>query len=422
MESVRIIYSQNENVAYCMWKYFFDSCGIWVISQTIEEYENSQGEKEENQEKEHIPTIYILSEDERYWISDTEQRWVVYFISENLWKQYPNKEREDILPITWNEREMIIICKVLIQKLTDNMDTVYYLMRLIEYFITYELWGTTWLFKSINLEEETVWDSQIYENSQKFIDLLGGMNDKYLENQYWDFSIIYYSYVSDSIKDKDSSKQIGNIADLLSKCKVYLNKYGDSPALYWLMGKICGLNSSERKTAVLFYHSIQEVYHTPELLYAIGREYEKNYRDEKKAYSFYVQSYKMDKNYKALYKIAVRFNEQEDWQSALSLYEIILNEVRKKYKYDSITINDIEYEYKVTIRIAEIYKKYVKAQDMAEEATEYLQNIYRKLDMRKDFDNLLGKMFGKNALQIRHELWLKIRKKFQTPCFSNSVL
>ena len=51
MESVRIIYSQNENVAYCMWKYFFDSCGIWVISQTIEEYENSQGEKEENQEK-----------------------------------------------------------------------------------------------------------------------------------------------------------------------------------------------------------------------------------------------------------------------------------------------------------------------------------------------------------------------------------
>ena len=56
MESVRIIYSQKENVAYCMWKYFFDSCGIWVISQTIEEYENSLEEKGETKEKKDRPT------------------------------------------------------------------------------------------------------------------------------------------------------------------------------------------------------------------------------------------------------------------------------------------------------------------------------------------------------------------------------
>ena len=205
-------------------------------------------------------------------------------------------------------------------------------------------------------------------------------------------------------------------------CKEYLNKYGNSAAFFWIMGKICGLNSSERKTAVLFYNCIQEEDYTPELLYTIGREYEKNYGDEKQAYSYYVKSYQLDYNYKALYKIAVRFNEQNDWRSALSLYETIINQIRGKYKFDTITIADIEYEYKVTIRIAEIYKKYVKASDIAEGATDYLQYIYKKLETRKDFDNLLNKMFDKNALQIRHELWKRIGDKFQTPCFSNSVL
>ena len=59
---------------------------------------------------------------------------------------------------------------------------------------------------------------------------------------------------------------------------------------------------------------------------------------------------------------------------------------------------------------------------MAEGAIDYLQDLYKKLETRKDFDNLLNKMFDKNALRIRHELWEEIRKKFQTPFFSNSVL
>lgn len=57
MESVRIIYSQKENITYCMWKYFFDSCGIWVLPQTVEEYENSQGDKGERTQ---TNTIYIV--------------------------------------------------------------------------------------------------------------------------------------------------------------------------------------------------------------------------------------------------------------------------------------------------------------------------------------------------------------------------
>ena len=92
MESIHIIYSQKENIAYCMWKYFFDSCGIWVISQTIEEYENSLEEKGETKEKKDRPTLYILSEDERHWIRNKEQKQVAYYVSLKLWNQYPDKE------------------------------------------------------------------------------------------------------------------------------------------------------------------------------------------------------------------------------------------------------------------------------------------------------------------------------------------
>ena len=422
MESIHIIYSQKENIAYCMWKYFFDSCGIWVISQTIEEYENSLDEKGETKEKKDRPTLYILSEDERHWIRNKEQKQVAYYVSLKLWNQYPDKERNDVIPIVWSIKENSILCKSLLRILSDDLNTAYYLMRWVDLFSKHESWGYTWLFQTLNLEDKAVWDQHIYEMCRKLIKNLEEMRDEFSKNKYWDFSIIYYSYICDSIMDKDSNKQIENIATLFSMCKEYLNKYGNSAAFFWIMGKICGLNSSERKTAVLFYNCIQEEDYTPELLYTIGREYEKNYGDEKQAYSYYVKSYQLDYNYKALYKIAVRFNEQNDWRSALSLYETIINQIRGKYKFDTITIADIEYEYKVTIRIAEIYKKYVKASDIAEGATDYLQYIYKKLETRKDFDNLLNKMFDKNALQIRHELWKRIGDKFQTPCFSNSVL
>lgn len=422
MDRIHIIYSQKENIAYCMWKYFFDSCGIWVFSQTIEEYENSLKEKGDTQEKKGIPTLYILSEDERHWIRSNEQQQVAYYVSLNLWNQYPNKERKDVIPIVWEQKESRVHYESLLQILSDNVKVTHYLMRWLDLFSKYESWGYTWLFQTINLKDKTVWDQQIYEMCRKLIENLEKMRDEFSKNKYCDFSIIYYSYIRDSIMDKNSTNQIDNIANLLFMCKNYLNKYGDSPSLYWMEGKICSLSSSERKTVVLFYHSIKEEDYTPELFYKIGYEYEKNYRDEEKAYSYFLQSYKMNKNYKALYKIAVRFNGHDDWQSALSLYEMILNDVRQKYKYDSITINDIEYEYKATIRIAEIYKKYVKLYDMAEESMCYLQKIYNKLQTRKDFDNLLNKMFDKNALQIRHELWERIRKNFQTPYFSNSVL
>lgn len=422
MESVRIIYSQNENVAYCMWKYFFDSCGIWVISQTIEEYENSQGEKEENQEKEHIPTIYILSEDERHWISDTEQRRVVYFTSLDLWNRYPNKDRDDIIPIAWDDKKKKVFCKYLLHKLVDDVNVSFYLTDLIEYFFVYELWGNAWLYREINLEDTEVWDAQIYTSCQQYLDNLQKKKDSIDNNRYENFTEIYYSYIRDGVRDKKSSKQIDNISELLYLCKKYILEYGDSPALYYLMGKICGLSSSERKTILLFYHNIPISDYTSEVLYTIGREYEKNYDDPKMAEAYYIKSYKMDKNYRAQYKIANKFDEQKEWQSALFFYENILNEIRKGYSCDSITINDIEYEYKVMIRIAEIYKDYIKAPDMVENVKNYLQKLYNSLSERGDFKKLFTVMFGKRALKINDELWTQIKRRFQKPCFSNSVL
>ena len=419
MESVRIIYSRRENIAYCMWKYFFDSCGIWVISQTIEDFQ-TQTENMNNEETQR-PTLYILSENEEQFISDKEQKEVVYYVSEDLWSKYLNQKRRDIIPIIWEKKDRVAVCKYLIQRLTDDLNTEFCLMEMMEYFDKYELWGNVWLFQAIN-EGSVVWDNQVYNACQKYLTQLKKMKDSYIENRYWNFSFIYYNYISDSIKDKNENTQIENIAVLLHMCKKHLKEYGDSSALYWLMGKICGLNSSERRTAVLFYESIQQQDYTPELLYTIGREYEKNYRDKKSAYSYYLKSYQMDKNYKALYKLAVRFNEQNDWKNALALYEICLNQVRKAHQYDSITISDIEYEYKATLRIAEIYKTFIKAVDISDEAKRYLQHTYVDLDNRKDFNELFSKMFSKNTLKLICEIWKKVKEKFQKPCFSNTVL
>ena len=422
MESVRIIYSQKENIAYCMWKYFFDSCGIWVLPQTVEEYENSQGDKGENQGKEHRPTLYILSEDEKHWISNAEQNQVVYFVSLNLWNQYPHKEREDVIPIVWKDRKKIVFCKYLLHKLAVDVGVSFYLTSLLEAFFKYELWGNAWLYREINLDNTAIWDVSKYNSCQQYLDELHKNMDPIDDNRYQAFAEIYYSYIRDGIKDKKSDNQIDNVTQLLYLCQKYTTRYGESSALYYLMGKICSLSLSEKKTTLLFYHNIPMPDYTAEVLYMMGREYEKNYNDQRMADEFYLKSYNTNRNYKALYKIAIRFDKQKEWQSALTLYERILNEIRSNYKNDSITINNIEYEYKVTVRIAEIYKKYVKAPDMVEDARNYLQTLYSSLNEREEFKGLFTKMFGKKALQINNELWLQIRERFQTTCFSNSVL
>ena len=237
MESVRIIYSQKENIAYCMWKYFFDSCGIWVLPQTVEEYENSQGDKGENQGKEHRPTLYILSEDEKHWISNAEQNQVVYFVSLNLWNQYPHKEREDVIPIVWKDRKKIVFCKYLLHKLAVDVGVSFYLTSLLEAFFKYELWGNAWLYREINLDNTAIWDVSIYNSCQQYLDELHKNMDPIDDNRYEAFAEIYYSYIRDGIKDKKSDKQIDNVTQLLYLCQKYTTRYGESSALYYLMGK-----------------------------------------------------------------------------------------------------------------------------------------------------------------------------------------
>lgn len=58
MKTVRIIYSKEENVTFCMWKYFFDSCGVWVMPQ----------DSNQNQEDDERPRLYILSEKDKMQI------------------------------------------------------------------------------------------------------------------------------------------------------------------------------------------------------------------------------------------------------------------------------------------------------------------------------------------------------------------
>lgn len=343
MQDICIVYSEEQSVLYSMWSYFFESCGVWVMPQTTTEYIRS--ERRNIQEL----SLFILSSSDEKLIQKSETEDVIYLVTDELYELYRILARNDIYRIDWEK----ISC---FHKILNWMDHTGAIKEAFTIFDTQKVWGYSWIFHEINCKNDQEWNKKLRDQYETIIDEIN-ISDKKIENKYLEFMCIYCKYVIAALMDKSIAGQMDDIYELLGSCKKYANRYGFSSALSFLVGHIYGISHAEERTAILVYDEIPEEKKTARLLYLMGRQYEGVYSDNGKALNYYKASYRMDHNYRAEYKIAISYIDAGRWKEALALYEQILRKLKEKRPYDTITIHDLEYEYKTVVKIVEIYKK-----------------------------------------------------------------
>ena len=417
MNNINIIYSLENNIQFSMWSYFFKSCGVWVKSQTSSQYRKNIQKKIYSEKKTSL--LYILAKNDSDLIKKCERNHTVYLVSKPTLEMYSEEERNDIFSSRVSKSKKTI--SLILQKLSDQSNGID-LWQAFQLFSRYKLWGNSWLFHEINDQSEAEWNLGITNSCMELYHALNQQIQKTGLNSYNSFMRIYCRYIGVSVQEIEDKAKNQQVTELMRMSHEYIDKFGFDASIFYLMGKICGLSRGEYKTALFFYLDIAKEDRTPELLYTIGREYEKRYNNMEKAFQFYKESYEIDNNYRAQYKLALVCNENGNWKQALTHYSDILNAIQNAKDYDSINISAIEYEYKVTLRMAMIYKNVIQEERMVDSARRYLVRLFQGLGNRKDFDKILRHMFGKAAPQIKNQLWEEVEKKFQTSCFANNIL
>lgn len=399
MQDIRIVYSEEQSVPYSMWSYFFESCGVWVMPQTTAEYMRS--ERSEIQEL----SLFILNSSGEKLIQKFEAEDVIYLVTDELYEKYRLLARNDIYRIDWEK----VSC---FHKILNRMDHTGAMKEAFTIFDTQKVWGYSWIFHEINCKNNQEWNKKLIAQYESTIDEIN-ISGKKIENKYLEFMNIYCKYIIAALQGKSIAGQMDDIYELLGSCKKYASRYGFSSALNFLIGHIYGISQAEERTAILIYDEIPEKKRTSGLLHLMGRQYENIYSDKEKALNYYEASYKIDHNYRAAYKIAISYSDIGRWKEALALYEQILRKLKEKRPYDSITIHDLEYEYKTVVKMADIYKRYV-GNEMLDVAKNYQKRIFFMLERRTDFDNLFRKMFKNEMLSMKQYIMNEIKRKLQT--------
>ncbi len=399
MQDIRIVYSEEQSVPYSMWSYFFESCGVWVMPQTTAEYMRS--ERREIQEL----SLFILNSSGEKLIQKFEAEDVIYLVTDELYEKYRLLARSDIYRIDWEK----VSC---FHKILNRMDYTGAMKEAFAIFDTQKVWGYSWIFHEINCKNDQEWNKKLIDQYESIIDEIN-LSGKKIENKYLEFMCIYCKYIIAALQVKSIAGQMDDIYELLESCKKYANRYGFSSALSFLVGHIYGISQAEERTSILIYDEIPEKKRTSGLLHLMGRQYENIYSDKEKALNYYEASYRMDHNYRAEYKIAISYIDSGRWKEALALYEQILRKLKEKRPYDTITIHDLEYEYKTVVKMAEIYKKYV-GNEILDVARNYQKRIFLTLAKRTDFDNLFRKMFKKEMPSMKQYIMREIKRKLQT--------
>ncbi len=139
---VYISYSPSMSVAYCFWKYFFQSCGIWVTEKKIDEHWRIDKTKS--------PQIIILEKQDNQKIQLQECERIVYSAEEMT--EVDNKRKDTVLFVWEGKNYYYNIIHKLFHGLEEEI-----IYNLLEIFRgensrqkgankTGNLWSATWLF------------------------------------------------------------------------------------------------------------------------------------------------------------------------------------------------------------------------------------------------------------------------------------
>lgn len=403
---VYISYSADASVEYCFWKYFFRSCGIWMTSEVITE--EWQLDREKN------PHLIILDKEDENKIGKDSCEGVVYCVRKS---SKIDKNREDIVKVIWwNEFHYQILNKLFIknkdiEKLRILLD-IFYGTENSKKERDEKLWGVSWLFHEIG-QNITLWDAEIELKVREAIEILN--SKKKIMGNYWHYQymLLYCKYILCGIS-RSQIRRIDGCEKLLTECDVFGKERGWNPTLYILEGKIALLTPTYNKYALSYFKCATKYEKQAMLYYEIGRIYEKAYGDNEKALTNYWQAFKCNSNYyRALYKFAIDMEIKGEWMKALAIYidiQKILLDTKGKY---SISIRELEYEYKTCKRMVYLFRNYINNDKILEDLQSRIVKMSTNIEEYVDFSKLLDKMFetenqDKKLMQIKAELRNKL--------------
>ena len=360
---IYITYDNNETVTYSFWKQFFLMSGVWVIGNEIE------NTKKHNLEaiKTECLHLYFLSKQNLPVIKDSRIKDNVFYFTnvKNCGSNALYKSRKDILPYDWKKKDTFINA---LDKITFKKKENY--SNLLETYIGNSLWLSTWLYFELAYEGLTEWDTWILNNSKTSIGDLKNYLDK-LEKKVkvkksnsWNykFMYLYCKYLETAIENRNPEERKEKVEELFKDANKLSLEYGWQPALCELCALIADLSPLKNKIAVLYYKEIPEYERNPEMLYKLGKVYEKKYGDIEKAIKYYELADETKTHYRARYQIGSYYEKRGAWKKAIIFYESIFEQLKNKtgkHLYNSTTTYDFEYYEKIMIKIRDIFRQKV---------------------------------------------------------------
>lgn len=414
---VFISYSAKASVEKCFWQYFFQSCGIWT---SIKQIENDL-----KVDLAQTPHLIILDSEDENKILDVPKKNVVYCVK----KSSKTKKRSDIIKIRWWSKEFYkdVITILLADK--KNRVAIHNLLEIFtgiengkngEWLKTEGLWGASWLFHEIGYGMMEEWSEEIQDKCNKSIKKLKRKEREIGDCWNYKYMKLYCEYLKCGVSNKDFFSRLGECKKILEECEELSKKEGWLPTLCVLSGQICNLSVAESRYAVNYYDIAVKYEQQADLLYEIGRIYEKIYSDNEAALYNYYRSYMCDKNYyRALYKLAIDLEQKDKWIDAMGFYnkiQDILKEIKCK---DSITIKEIEYKYKTYSKMINLCQKNISDDDVVNSFEKEINEIREHIEDYVDFGKMFNIMFEPQNCKIKmKDLMNILRQKMKNECIN----
>lgn len=356
---IYITYDNNETITYSFWKQFFLMCGVWVIGNEIENANNHNLEAIKTEGLH----LYFLSKQNLPIIKNSEIKDNVFYFTNvrNCGSNALYKSRKDILSYDWKKKDTFINA---LDRITFKKKENY--SNLLETYINNSLWMSTWIYFELAYEEPTKWDTWILNNSKTSIDDLDNLEKKVKvkKSNLWNYKFmnLYCKYLETATENRNPEERKENVHSLLKYANKLSLERGWQPALCELCALIADLSPLQNKIAVVYYREIPEDERNPEMLYKLGKVYEKKYGNIETAIKYYELADEMKTHYRARYKIGSYYEKRGEWKKAIAFYESIFEQLKNKtgkHLYNSTTIYDFEYYEKIMIKIRDLFRQKV---------------------------------------------------------------
>ena len=368
-KKILIAYSKTENVEHSFWKYFFQSCGIWVKSCNLA--------NDPHVLEAQYQTIYILNYMDLDILSTIYPESIYIVKNNSAFRKY--RQYENVCILDWkNINSFMKIVNIIFGQES-------FFVQLLLHFIRNNLWRDAWLYHEVAHVKNNVWDKNIRQDSRNTIGLLKSMKNKAYEqyDYYKQYMILYCEFlnlgaqrigtVDWDVKNSGLMKQINELA-----CK-----YEWTLPLLMLQAKVCSLSSITSMRSVKYLSDIAAKDYSANILYDIGRQYGEIYGNWELANEFYEEAVQCNAKYfRALYQRGKKEEKQGEWIDAIKTYLTVINLLPSKKQDTFASMAEVEYLYKSIQNIKRIATENLNYQLMAEAIQEMLIELQQEQGMR----------------------------------------